>query len=107
VRTAGAPGLPSSDTLSTHSHDHRKTFPYAPKSFHQKAKLDEQLRLTANRIADVLQRQKFILYCHCGNLFRNLCRALMLYGSPSHRLEESLKATSRALEIDGMMTWRL
>lgn len=33
--------------------------------------------------------------------FRNLCRALMLYGSPSHRLEESLKATARSLEIDG------
>jgi uncharacterized membrane protein YjjP (DUF1212 family) len=25
----------------------------------------------------------------------------MLYGSPSHRLEESLKATARSLEIDG------
>ena len=45
----------------------------------------------ANRIADVLQRQRFIL---------NLCRALMLYGSPSHRLEESLRATSRVLEIE-------
>jgi len=26
----------------------------------------------------------------------------MLYGSPSHRLEESLRVTSRCLEIEGM-----
>jgi len=31
------------------------------KPFHHKSKYDEQLRLMANRIADVLQRQRFIL----------------------------------------------
>ena len=29
----------------------------------------------------------------------------MLYGSPSHRLEESLKATSRALEIEAQFLY--
>lgn len=37
---------------------------------------------------------------------RNLCRALMLYGSPAHRLEETLRLTSRALEIDGLNSLR-
>lgn len=51
----------------------------------------EEMRITLH-IADVLQRQRFIL---------RLCRALMLYGAPTHRLEEYMTMTSRALAIDG------
>ncbi|CAN6641353.1 hypothetical protein TRVA0_018S02212 [Trichomonascus vanleenenianus] len=57
----------------------------------KKATLEEQVRITVH-IADVLQRQRFLL---------RLCRALMLFGAPTHRLEEYMKMTSRVLEIDG------
>lgn len=58
-------------------------------------KLAEQKRITIH-IADVLQRQRFIL---------RLGRALMLFGAPSHRLEEYLKMTARVLEIDGQFLY--
>lgn len=50
----------------------------------------------AAHIADVLHRQRFIL---------RLCRALMLFGAPTHRLEEYMKMTSRVLSIDGQFLY--
>lgn len=50
----------------------------------------------ALRIADVIQRQRFIL---------KLCRALMMYGAPTHRLEDYLKLTARALEVDAQFLY--
>lgn len=61
----------------------------------KKARLAEQARITVH-IADVLQRQRFLL---------RLGRALMLFGAPSHRLEEYLKITSRVLEIDAQVLY--
>lgn len=55
----------------------------------------ERLRITVH-IADVLQRQKFIM---------RMCRALMLFGAPTHRLEEYMTMTSRVLEIDGQFLY--
>lgn len=55
----------------------------------------EEMRITLH-IADVLQRQRFIL---------RLCRALMLFGAPTHRLEEYMIMTSRALNIDGQFIY--
>jgi uncharacterized membrane protein YjjP (DUF1212 family) len=34
-----------------------------------------------------------------------LCRALVLYGAPTHRLEEYLKMSSRVLEIDAQFLY--
>ncbi|KAG7830827.1 hypothetical protein KL920_001418 [Ogataea angusta] len=56
----------------------------------KKRKRETAARITVH-IADVLQRQKFIL---------TLCKAFMMYGAPNHRLEEYLSAASRVLEID-------
>ncbi|GME83610.1 unnamed protein product [Ambrosiozyma monospora] len=53
-------------------------------------KLKNAARITVH-IADVLQRQRFIL---------TLCKALMMYGAPNHRLEEYLGNTAKVLEID-------
>lgn len=61
----------------------------------KKARLAEQARITIH-IADVLQRQRFLL---------RLGRALMLFGAPSHRLEEYLKSTARVLEIDAQVLY--
>lgn len=55
----------------------------------------EQLRITVH-VADILQRQRFII---------RMCRALMLFGAPTHRLEEYLIMTSRVLEIDGQFIY--
>jgi hypothetical protein len=59
----GVPGIAASDTLSLHSnHERSKAGLASFKPFHHKSKYDEHLRLMANRIADVLQRQRFVLY---------------------------------------------
>lgn len=60
-----------------------------------KLKSDQRLRITVH-IADILQRQRFIL---------RMCKALMLYGAPTHRLEEYMIMTSRVLEIDGQFVY--
>ncbi|SCU92815.1 LAMI_0E12156g1_1 [Lachancea mirantina] len=54
-----------------------------------------EARITVH-IADLLQRQRFIL---------RLCKALMLYGAPTHRLEEYMVMTSRVMEIDGQFLY--
>lgn len=62
---------------------------------HGKSKSEQRLRITVH-IADILQRQRFIL---------RMCKALMLYGAPTHRLEEYMIMTSRVLEIDGQFVY--
>ncbi|SCU82736.1 LANO_0B07360g1_1 [Lachancea nothofagi CBS 11611] len=58
-------------------------------------KQNAEARITVH-IAALLQRQRFIL---------RLCKALMLYGAPTHRLEEYMVMTSRVLEIDGQFLY--
>lgn len=60
-----------------------------------KKRQDQKLRITVH-IADILQRQRFII---------RMCRALMMYGAPTHRLEEYMVMTSRVLEIDGQFVY--
>lgn len=60
-----------------------------------KRKANAEARITVH-IADLLQRQRFIL---------RMCKALMLYGAPTHRLEEYMVMTSRVLEIDGQFLY--
>ncbi|ODV73195.1 threonine/serine exporter family protein [Cyberlindnera jadinii NRRL Y-1542] len=47
-------------------------------------------------IAETLQRQRFVV---------RMCKALMLYGAPTHRLEEYLTMTARVLEIDAQFIY--
>ncbi|RCK65408.1 Pheromone-regulated membrane protein 10 [Candida viswanathii] len=65
------------------------------KKLRHKKRRAERLRITVH-IADILQRQRFIM---------NMCRALMLFGAPTHRLEEYMVMTSRVLEIDGQFIY--
>lgn len=55
----------------------------------------EEVRITVH-IAETLARQEYII---------KFCRALMLYGAPTHRLEEYLSMTARVLEIDGQFLY--
>lgn len=60
-----------------------------------KKKMATEARITVH-IADLLQRHRFIL---------RMCKSLMLYGAPTHRLEEYMIMTSRVLEIDGQFLY--
>lgn len=59
--------------------------------FNKNLTKESTARITVH-IADVLERQRFIL---------TLCKAFMLYGAPTHRLEEYMSMTAQVLEIDG------
>ncbi|KAH8655894.1 hypothetical protein BX600DRAFT_470481 [Xylariales sp. PMI_506] len=56
---------------------------------------EEEARITIH-VADILQRQKYII---------KMCRALMLFGAPTHRLEEYLATTAKVLEINSQFLY--
>jgi uncharacterized membrane protein YjjP (DUF1212 family) len=58
-------------------------------------RLEDEIRITVH-IAETLSRQKYLL---------KLCRALMNYGAPTHRLEEYMKMSARVLEIEGQFLY--
>lgn len=58
-------------------------------------RLEDEIRITVH-IAETLSRQKYLV---------KLCRALMSYGAPTHRLEEYMKMSARVLEIDGQFLY--
>lgn len=58
-------------------------------------KLEDEIRITVH-IAETLSRQRYLL---------KLCRALMSYGAPTHRLEEYMKMSARVLEIDSQFLY--
>lgn len=60
-----------------------------------KKRMAAEAKITVH-IADLLQRHRFVL---------RMCKALMLYGAPTHRLEEYMVMTSRVLEIDGQFLY--
>lgn len=69
---------------------HKAALKTAQKVPKLKKRMLAEAKITVH-IAELLQRQRFIL---------RMCKALMLYGAPTHRLEEYMIMTSRVLEID-------
>ncbi|RFU80515.1 hypothetical protein TARUN_1726 [Trichoderma arundinaceum] len=55
----------------------------------------EHIRITVH-IAGIMARHRYLL---------KLCRALMMYGAPTHRLEEYMTMSSRVLEIEGQFLY--
>ncbi|PYH49742.1 threonine/serine exporter family protein [Aspergillus saccharolyticus JOP 1030-1] len=53
-------------------------------------RLEDEIQVTL-RIAEIIARQRYIM---------QLCKALMMFGAPTHRLEEYMLMTSKVLEID-------
>lgn len=47
-------------------------------------------------VADVLKRHQYLL---------KLCKALMSYGAPTHRLEEYMRMSARVLEVEGQFLY--
>lgn len=60
-----------------------------------KRRREEEIRITVH-IAHVLSRHRYLT---------KLCRALMMYGAPTHRLEDYLKMSSRVLEIEAQFLY--
>ncbi|RYP54138.1 hypothetical protein DL768_001023 [Monosporascus sp. mg162] len=56
---------------------------------------EEEAKITVH-IADILQRQKYLI---------KMCRALMLFGAPTHRLEEYLDMSAKMLEVDSQFLY--
>ena len=61
----------------------------------KKARRDDEIRIKIH-IAENLQRQRYIL---------KMCRALMAYGAPTHRLEEYMRMTARVLELEAQFLY--
>lgn len=58
-------------------------------------RLEEEIRITVH-IAQYIARQKYLM---------KLCRALMQYGAPTHRLEEYMNMSARVLEIQAQFLY--
>ncbi|KAK3686873.1 hypothetical protein LTR37_019388 [Vermiconidia calcicola] len=56
---------------------------------------DREIRITKH-IAETIARQKYLM---------RLCRALMMYGAPTHRLEEYMRMSARVLEIEAQFLY--
>lgn len=62
---------------------------------HKGAAAEEAIRIEIH-LADTMQRKAFLL---------SICRALMAYGAPTHRLEEYMRMSARVLEIDSQFLY--
>ncbi|KAI4102982.1 MAG: hypothetical protein L6R37_004064 [Teloschistes peruensis] len=58
-------------------------------------KLDESIHIQVH-IAETMTRQAYLM---------KMCKALMNYGAPTHRLEEQMRMSARVLEIEGQFLY--
>ena len=58
-------------------------------------RLDDEIKITIH-IAETIQRQRYLM---------KLCKALMQYGAPTHRLEEYMNMSARVLEIQAQFLY--
>ncbi len=72
----------------------KKAKPRKSYLFRQKLE-DEQYRITVH-IAEIISRHQYLV---------KLCRALMLYGAPTHRLEAYMSMSARVLGIEGQFMY--
>lgn len=61
----------------------------------RKARVEDEIRVTIH-IAEIICRQRYIM---------QLCRALMSFGAPTHRLEEYMQMTAKVLEVDSQFLY--
>ncbi|KAJ6011635.1 hypothetical protein N7451_003047 [Penicillium sp. IBT 35674x] len=85
---SGASTPVSSEVMSAASRRRGKQPDYGPR-------LEDEIRVTIH-IAEIICRQRYIM---------QLCRALMQFGAPTHRLEEYMQMTSKVLEIDSQFLY--
>ncbi|KAI9834331.1 MAG: hypothetical protein M1826_004257 [Phylliscum demangeonii] len=96
---AGLAGVPNA--LKSRPHLHPRPPPgaggrvAAALSRMSRPRLEDEIRITVH-IAETLSRQRYLI---------KLCRALMSFGAPTHRMEEYMRMTARVLEIDGQFLY--
>lgn len=56
----------------------------------RKSRLEDEIQVTIH-IAEIIARQRYIM---------QLCKALMKFGAPTHRLEEYMQMTAKVLEVE-------
>ncbi|KAF1843290.1 DUF1212-domain-containing protein [Cucurbitaria berberidis CBS 394.84] len=76
-------------------HHHKRTSSAGLLAKVLKGKDDHDARIKVH-VADILKRQQYII---------RMCRALMLFGAPTHRLEEYLATTAKVLEINSQFLY--
>lgn len=81
------PTLPGAADIASAGKKHRKN--------KRKTRLEDEIRVTVH-IAEIISRQRYIM---------QLCRALMRYGAPTHRLEEYMSMSARVLEVSGQFLY--
>lgn len=88
------PTLPITDaSFAPKPKKHKKK--HQEKAKKGKPRLEDEIRITVH-IAEIISRQRYIV---------QLCRALMRYGAPTHRLEEYMKMTARVLSVDSQFLY--
>jgi len=69
--------------------------PGRPKAEPEHSRLEHAVEIHLH-IRTVVERQKYLV---------KMCRALMMYGAPTHRLEDYLRMSARALQINGQFMY--
>ncbi|KAI5295914.1 hypothetical protein KEM52_006507 [Ascosphaera acerosa] len=82
------PGMPRSMSSGGLANMAKKFLP-------RQHRLEDEIRITIH-IAETLSRQHYLI---------KMCRALMMYGAPTHRLEEYMRMSARVLEIDAQFLY--
>ncbi|KAJ5155080.1 uncharacterized protein N7500_010519 [Penicillium coprophilum] len=80
--------------MLTRSHSSGAAIPSLGRS-RPRPQLEDEIHITVH-IAELLSRQRYLI---------RLCRALMKYGAPTHRLEEYMRMTARVIQIDGQFLY--
>lgn len=62
---------------------------------HKQSRLEDEIRIRVH-IAEVISRQRYLV---------KLCRALMMYGAPTHRLEGYMAMSARVLGIESQFLY--
>lgn len=81
--------------MLTRSHSSGAAIPSIGGGSRSKAQYEDEVYITVH-IAELLCRQRYLI---------RLCRALMKYGAPTHRLEEYMRMTARVIQIDGQFLY--
>ncbi|KAF1968550.1 DUF1212-domain-containing protein [Bimuria novae-zelandiae CBS 107.79] len=80
-------------TLHSRHHKRNSSNPILSKIWKAKEEQDARIKI---HVATILKRQQYII---------KMCRALMLVGAPTHRLEEYLATTAKVLEINSQFLY--
>ncbi|KAF2732507.1 DUF1212-domain-containing protein, partial [Polyplosphaeria fusca] len=77
----------------------------------KRSKSDNSISSAINKLGKSRREEQFKIQIHLAgtlarqNYLRKLCKALMMYGAPTHRLEEYMNMSARVLEIEAQFLY--